>query len=456
MSGARNPRVLYLAFYFPPSRASGVYRARATANFLADKGWDVTTFAAPMSFLVDKVGSLDESLVETIDPRVRVIRPEFRTFAWDKNVREFGLFRRNFPQVAIKLHRWNTDHVFPEAYVDWGVSSVRRALALHARERFDLVVATGNPFVSFGAAWWFHRITGVPYVVDYRDSWTLDLFNDAPAFHDGHPAWTWENRVLRDASMSVFVNEALRGWHADRYPKYADRMTITPNGWDTELLDLSAMTAEADLSHDGPLRFSYLGTISAVQPVEELVGAFERAREHPDLANSELNLYGYLGFFQHSRADLTHRLGTGPDSVDNGVHYRGPVAKTEVAAIYEGSDVLVFMAGGAKYVTSGKIFEYMAAGRPIVSVHQPGIAATEVLRDYPLWFTANSMDPDEIGQAMIAAGKAARDVTAEQRQAARDYANAYTREAMLTPFEARLRQIIGGKRRRGSEEHANG
>jgi len=28
----RRPRILYLSFYFPPSRASGVYRARATAN----------------------------------------------------------------------------------------------------------------------------------------------------------------------------------------------------------------------------------------------------------------------------------------------------------------------------------------------------------------------------------------------------------------------------------------
>jgi glycosyltransferase involved in cell wall biosynthesis len=233
-------------------------------------------------------------------------------------------------------------------------------------------------------------------------------------------------------------------------------MTITPNGWDTDVLDVSANYADAAASHDGPLSYSYLGTISTMQPVEELVGAFERAREHPDLANAELNLYGYLGFFQHSQADLTHRIGSGPDSVDNGVHYRGPVAKTEVAGIYERSDVLVFMAGGAKYVTSGKIFEYMAAGRPIVSVHQPGIAATEVLQDYPLWFTANSMDPDEIAQSMIAAGKAARDVTPEQRQAARDYANAYTREAMLTPFESRLRQIIAGNRRRSSKEDVNG
>ncbi|MCP9967991.1 hypothetical protein [Actinomadura madurae] len=46
MTGHR-PRLLYLAFYFPPSRASGVYRPRATANRLTELGWDVTVFAAP-------------------------------------------------------------------------------------------------------------------------------------------------------------------------------------------------------------------------------------------------------------------------------------------------------------------------------------------------------------------------------------------------------------------------
>jgi glycosyltransferase involved in cell wall biosynthesis len=314
--------------------------------------------------------------------------------------------------------------------------------------------------VSFGAAWWIHRLTGVPYVVDYRDSWTLDLFKDGPAFPEDHAAWAWEDKILRDASFSVFVNEALRGWHANQYPEYADRMTVTPNGWDTELLDQSAMAADpAPASATAPLRFGYLGTISLVQPVEELVSAFERAREHPELADAELNLHGYLGFFRNSFEDLRYRLGLGPESADNGVHYRGPVSKTDVSTVYENNDVLVFMAGGAKYVTSGKIFEYMAAGRPIVSVHQPGIAATEVLRDYPLWFTANSMDPDEIAQSMIAAGKAARDLTPDQRQAARDYANAYTREAMLTPFEARLRQVIATKSRPAkarSKEHGNG
>jgi glycosyltransferase involved in cell wall biosynthesis len=448
----RPPRVLYLAFYFPPSRASGVYRARATANFLVDKGWDVTTIAAPMRFLRDVIGSLDEQLEETVDPRVVVERPDFNQFVWARDIRKFGRFRRNYPTVASKLHRWNLEHIFPEHYSAWGMASVRRALRLHSRKRFDLVVATGNPFSSFAAAWMFHRLTGVPYVVDYRDSWTLNLFEDGPAFDDDHIAWDWERRIVKGAQTVVFVNSALREWHAERYPKQADRMMVVPNGWDPDLMITSSSnTAPAPPDPDRPLTFTYLGTISSMQPVEEMINAFERARDHPDLSNAELNIYGYLGFFRGSHDEIIERFGldiASPEAqstlpVDRGIRYRGPVSKTDVADVYEQSDVLVFMAGGARYVTSGKIFEYMATGKPIVSVHAPGIAATEVLSGYPLWFTADSLDPDAIAQTMIAAGKASRGLTEEQRAAGRAHADAYTRQAVLTPFEARLREIVG-------------
>jgi glycosyltransferase involved in cell wall biosynthesis len=447
-SRSRPPRVLYLSFYFPPSRASGVYRARATANHLAGRGWDVTVFAAPLKFLHEAIGSVDEKLSETVDPRIRVERPRLNQFIWQRDVRRFGRFRQLMPVTARALYDLG-QKLFPEHYASWGWASVAKALRLHARRPFDVVVATGNPFASFAAAWLFHKLARVPYVVDYRDSWTLDLFADEPAFDEDHPVWHWERRVLRDASAALFVNEALRGWHAERYPEAADRMMVVPNGWDPELLpqvEVDAGIGPATTSR--PLRFAYLGTLTSNQPVEEMVEAFGLARRHPDLADAELNVFGHLGFFQGSQAKLLERLGLDPAAEQHratasGVHYRGPVAKTEIARAYGESDVLVFLAGGARYVTSGKIFEYMTIGRPIVSVHAPGIAAAEVLTGYPLWFNADSLDPEQIAQTMIEAGKQARDLSPEIRAAARQHAARYVRDVVLTPLEQRLRSLTG-------------
>ncbi|MFD9607242.1 glycosyltransferase [Streptomyces sp. NPDC056708] len=449
----RRLRVLYLAFYFPPSRASGVYRARATANHLAEKDWDVTVCAAPLDFLYDVIGSVDEGLSETVDPRIRVERPSLNQYSWQQDLRSFSRLRRTFPLMARRLYEFGQEKVFPERYASWARASVARALKLHAKKRFDVVIATGNPFASFGAAWLFNRLTGVPYVMDYRDSWTLDLFTDEPAFPDGHIAWKWEKRALERASAAVFVNEALRGWHAERYPDVADRMMVVPNGWDADVIppaaapDAEQKPASPEQAPQ-PLKFAYLGTLTGKQPVEEMADAFKIARRHPELADAELQIHGHLGFFKNSPQALLQRLGL-DDAVrehgeeDTGLRYCGPVSKTEVGKVYEDADVLVFLAGGGKYVTSGKIFEYMAFGHPIVSVHAPGIAAQDVLEGYPLWFNANSLDVDALASSMVAAGKAARDLGPEQRESARRHADIYTREAVLVPFEERLREIVG-------------
>ncbi|SDL02554.1 Glycosyltransferase involved in cell wall bisynthesis [Glycomyces sambucus] len=441
---ADRPRLLYLAYYFPPSRASGVYRARATANYFAEAGWDVTVARAPDRFFTDVVGSLDESLVATVDPRITTVQPDLDFFPWETDVRRFGPLRGNFPFLAKRLHRWRQRLAFPDAYHSWGDAAVEEGLRLHRERPFDLVVATGNPFASFAAAYRLGKRTGLPYVVDYRDSWTLDLFANADAFGPGHRAWGWERRILGGAAGALFVNEALRAWHAERYPEAAERMRVVLNGWDPDVL---AEEPDPRPRDDAPLSYAYVGTITKVQPVKPLFEGFQRmtaAGRHP---GARLDLYGHLGFFAGSRAALAAEFGLGEAEPD-GIAYRGPVAKAEIGRAYADSDVLVFLAGGSKYVTSGKIFEYMATGKPVVSVHERGCAAEELLADYPLWFAPGSLDPEDVARAMAEAGDAARKTDPETAAEARAYAASFTRYRALEPFEAWCRDLAarGGRR----------
>lgn len=442
----RRPRLLYLAFYFPPSRASGVYRARATANRLAQQGFDVTVFAAPLSFLYDTIGSVDEKLGETVDPSITVLRPKLNRYTWQTELQDYSGFRGRFPYLAQSMFEWGQAHRFPERYASWARACFRKALRMHARRRFDVVLATGNPFASFAAAWAFNRLTRSPYILDNRDAWTLDLFSEEPRFDAGHPAWTWERRVLDRAADVVFVNEAIRSWYAERHPRAAGRMMVVPNGWDRDTLGGTAEPPAGirDGRRERRPRFSYVGTLTGEQPIEAMLDGFERAREHPDLAGAGLDLLGYLGFFKGAESMLRERLAAAP--LPSGARYCGPVSKTEIAEVYRTSDVLVFLAGGARYVTSGKIFEYMAAGRPIVSVHAPGSAAEEVLRDYPLWFNPGGLDPADIAASMVAAAKAAAGLDERQVAEARGYADQFERNVALEPLVRRLTELAGRKR----------
>jgi glycosyltransferase involved in cell wall biosynthesis len=434
----RAPRVLYLAFFFPPSRSSGVYRARATANHLARAGWDVTVHTAPREFFTRYIGSTDESLEASVDPGIRIERPGMGYFRWERDIRRYGRFRANLPVVANAGYNWFQQHFFPEHYGSWIPRVVSRALRAHTRRRFDVVVATGNPFAAFAAAWWFKRLTGVPYVLDYRDSWTFNQFTEESKFPPGHPAWRWEKRTVEGAAMTVFVNEGLRARHAELYPAAADRMTVVTNGWEPELLGRAEYPGPAT---GRPLRFGYVGTITEQMPLRELFDGWRAARRHPELADATLDLYGHLGFFKQATDNLRDRI---PLDQDIGVVYRGPVEKARVGEAYTALDVLLFCVPGARYVTSGKIFEYMAAGRPIVSVHSPGIAAADVLTGHPLWFGIDRLDAGAVENAMVAAGKAARDLSETEFSAALAHAERYTRDATLAPFEAALRRTLRG------------
>ncbi|MCC3762794.1 glycosyltransferase [Glycomyces sp. TRM65418] len=437
-------RLLYLAFFFPPSRSSGVFRARATANHFAEQGWDVTVFKAPDEFFERVTGSVDPELTATVDPRIELVAPPVSHFQWETDLRRFGRFRGNFPFLAKRLHRWQQRRIFPDKYVSWGASSLREALRRHRERPFDLVVATGNPFAAFGAAWAFGKLTGRPYVVDYRDSWTLDQFANAPFFPPEHPAWKWERRVLRSAAASLHVNANMLEWHAERYPEAADRMQVVRNGWDPDVLPEPEATPSAD--EDRPLAFSYIGTLTPVMPIQETLAGFRRLRETGRHPGARLDLYGHFGFFAGSEGRLRTDLGL--DEPIEGVHYRGAVPKPRIGSAYAASDVLMFVTGGSKYVTTGKVFEYMASGKPIVSVHEPGCAAEEVLRGYPLWYVPESLAPDDIAVAMAEAGDAARKSDPDVAARAREHAASFTRDKALERFEQWSRETVakGGGR----------
>jgi hypothetical protein len=97
-------------------------------------------------------------------------------------------------------------------------------------------------------------------------------------------------------------------------------------------------------------------------------------------------------------------------------------------------------------VTSGKVFEYMANAKPIVSVHKPGIAAADVLTGYPLWFSGPRLDADTVAESLLSAAKAARDLDRPTFESALAHADQYTRAATLAPWEDRLRALVKERR----------
>ena len=438
MTSPTRPHLLYVAWGFPPSRTGGVHRALATVNAFAADGWDVTVLTAPREVFRDVTGA-DPRLEALVDPRVQVLRIPFAWPAQQTDLRDWPLWRVLLPRLWATARRRADLRAFPEVgYGPWRRELERAADAVHARAPVDLVVATTNPEVAVTAGVHLHATHGVPYVVDYRDAWSLHTYSGRRRHAPDSAVGRWEARSLGGASEVWLVNEPLRRWHTQAYPRLADRMHVVMNGYDRDLpADLFPAPDPAE-----PLRYGYLGTMTRVVPLAEFVAGWRRARElSPEVAAASARLHGYLGYYATPDADLAAIV---DGAADAGVTYRGPVSKTDVTATYAASDVLLFLLGGGEYVTSGKVFEYMSTGLPVVSVVTPGCAAEEVLAGYPRWHPAADLSPTSVASALVGAAVDARSPDAPARAAAaREHATRFRRDRQLAPRLAALRELVG-------------
>jgi hypothetical protein len=93
---------------------------------------------------------------------------------------------------------------------------------------------------------------------------------------------------------------------------------------------------------------------------------------------------------------------------------------------------------GGRYVTSGKVFDYMSTGLPVMSAHEPEHAAAEVLQDYPLWVRNQGVDPESLADAFVRTAHLAVAATEQDRLNARRHADQFERYAQMEPAIVRL------------------
>lgn len=436
------PHLLYVVWGFPPCRGSGVYRALATVNAFAQNGWDVTVLTCERDIFFRYTGA-DPALEKLVHPDVVVRRIPFDWPALDPDISNYSPFRALAPRLWARSRVRRDQLPFPErGYGPWRPRLEQAAEAIHAEHPVDLTVATANPNVTFTAAWSLHSKHQVPFVMDFRDAWSLDVFSGRRLVEPSSRAGRWEAKLMASAREVWFVNEPLRAWHAEHYPSTADRMHVVANGYDAQF---APEPATRNPSPDDGLTFGYLGTIAGQVPLVPFVEGWRLARSRSAVvARSRAEFHGYLGHYQAPNPVMQTAIEAAAD-VD--VHYMGPVSKTGVKDVYGRFDVCLLMLGTGRYVTSGKVFEYLATGLPVVSVHDPANAASDVMSGYPLWFPAAALTAEGVAEALVASAEAAVAADPVLRAQSVHYAESYLRDRQLVPRVTTLRDGLASPAR---------
>ncbi len=440
MSSPKRPHLLYVAWGFPPSRGAGVYRALATANAFVDAGWKVTVLTASREVFEYQTGT-DTDLEQKVDPRLNIVRAPF---SWVRGEPDLAKWSRT--RIASNLlwsfARAKSDRLaFPEpVYGGWKKALLKETDRIHEADPVDLVIGTANPNVDFVPGWHLHKTAGVPYVMDYRDTWHLNVYTDTFVGSQHSRSARLEKKLLASAAEVWFVNAPIRDWHARTYPVGAERFRVVANAFDPEFAQAFDGISKPDRSPGDGLVFGYLGTIYGPMPLRESLEGWRIARSRSEIVrNSRFEIHGRLGHYAEPDAAILALL---KEYAGDGVSYEGPVSKTAVADRYKEFDALMLILGKSKYVTSGKVFEYAASGLPIASLHHPETACTSILTGHQDWFPVPDLAPASIAETILKTAQRAADMTAGDYARNQAWADHLSRDKQLQPRISYLTELV--------------
>lgn len=379
-------RVLFVSYYFPPSGGPGVQRTLKFVKYLSRFGW------TPVVLTVDPEAAsypaIDRGLMSEV-PDVEVIR----TNAWDP----YSLYARVLgkPKSATvgvgfigegkenkrqALGRWIRGNLFvPDARVGWIPFASRAALRYLKESPVDAIITTGPPHSAHLIGQKLKRILGVPWVADFRDPWTgID-------FYESLRMSAYSKRRDRRLELSVFqeadaVVAVTPGMVRSLATKGAAPVSLISNGFDPDdFKEPSGARSIVDLEREAERRppvLAYVGNMNGARNPEGLWEALARLRKRGvDFGDFRVRLVGPIDG-EITRRVQHHNLA---DIVD----IEPPVDHAEAIRIMQQSEMLLLVINrvtGADAILTGKVFEYIGSGRPVLGLGPVGGDAADVLR----------------------------------------------------------------------------
>lgn len=428
------PHLIYLAIGFPPAAKSSTYRLRETANAFCRLGWDVTVVnLSEAAWKLDY--GVDLSLLNHVDDRIA--RVELPLIRKDQvtDIRTYSKTRALNPARWAKQYAKTSTKPFPEPYFGrWKRSIIQAVERIHRDHPADLILASCVPYVLQAVAHHMRVVHGVPYAIDYRDGWSIDVVNGVEAFPPDSRRGRLESTYLDEALSLWVVNDPIAEHFRHRYPQHAEKIHVVRNGFDRD----SQPPEPTAKDPERPLVFGYVGSVNFPSAdLERVLTAWRLARSrHPRVAAARLEVRGHFGAGANRGA--TGHASLLLQAAEDGVSMGGPVAKGDLPALYAGWDALLLILIGGRYVTSGKVYEYMATGLPIVSAHAPAHDASAVLAGYPMWTGAHGLEEEPLAESFAAAADLAATAPIDAHRAARAHAEQYDRTALMTAAVERL------------------
>ncbi|MBN2412827.1 glycosyltransferase family 4 protein [candidate division KSB1 bacterium] len=400
---ALKKKVLIVTYYFPPSGGSGVQRPLKFIKYLREFGWEPVVLTAKNA----DYPAYDETLIDEIPAGVKIYRSGIvEPYNWYRKItgRSAGestdiatltLDELEKQKLSERISEWVRSALFvPDARICWLPFAIRLGLKVIAKEKIDIIFSTSPPYTTSLIGLWLNRLSGIPWVTDFRDSWIGWVTN---------PQWRpklsravelkMETAVLKYADRIITATPGEGEDLLSRNPQLRDhRWRVLYNGFDSS--DFKKITPKP---RSDKITIIYNGSLYGNRNPEYLLQVLEDLKKEGSDVIEKIRLLfvGRIG-----DAIINRMESSSISSVIERVPY---VTHNESLAYLMSADISLLIVDNANTnwgIIPGKVFEYIGAGKPVLTLTPEGDTAN-LIRTYNIGTVAPPDDKQKIRKVFL-------------------------------------------------------
>jgi len=367
-------KVLCCAYFFPPMGEAGVQRPLKFVKYLRNYGYEpiVLTAGSNNSRL-----ERDNSLLAELPEDIMIIRidnneslPELLPQEQQQEI--FNLYlgvaqSESWMRDYLQIIRNKDARLIPDKNIIWVNECLKYLEKYLELKEIDIVYTTGSPFSSFILGYYLKKKYGMKWVQDYRDLWMSNRFYLENYFPENKRTkklqMQLEQKLVEASDAILVVGETLKQ-DFNIYNIPSQKIYAITNGYDeADFKDINVR------SKGNKYTICYNGMIYIDRNPEGVLIALNQLIEEKKIESDSIRwvFNGNLSEKWEKRlkqADVYHII-----------QYNGYLPHLESLDVAVNSDLLLLCGAhgeGTKIVYTGKVFEYLRMGVPILSLSTNG------------------------------------------------------------------------------------
>lgn len=366
-------KVLIITYYWPPSGGAGVQRWLSFSKYLPQLGWEPVILTIDPEFAT--YPAIDNTLIPELPDNIKVWKTRatdyFKLYEKDKSKIPAAGFANSLNNTILgKILRFVRGNFFiPDPRKGWNKFAFKKACEIIETEGIKYVITTSPPHsTQLIGLKLRNKYQTIKWIADLRDPWTdIYYYNQFyPTFISKAIDRSFEKQVLKSADRIITVGKSLKDHFSEKIPGIENKIEVVTNGFDED--DFAGLIAST------PKRFtiSYIGTLSDSYPVNGLLEALNKLRK-----DGFDFIFRFVGTVSPDQKNLILLKLNEPD-----LEFIPYVDHSSAIKYMLDTTVLLLIIPdhkSNKSILTGKIFEYIAAGKSIICLGPEDGDAAEIL-----------------------------------------------------------------------------